>query len=96
MKRRGEDHSDVMRQTKYAVPGSDLGYTNAIPYDEAEDVDKPATYPWEQDSTCPSCGNIGRHFGGVCRYHTGTKTFVVEAKKSELDMTPNPTRARGR
>lgn len=96
-KRSGNDHSDVMRQTRYPIPGSDLGFGTAIPYNEAEDVDAPAAYPWEASSACPSCGHVGRHFAGdPCRMHGGSQTFVVESRKSNLDMAPNPTRARGK
>ncbi len=91
----GNDHADVMRQQKYPMPGTDLGETTAIPYNEASDVDAPGTYPSERESVC-ACGHVGRHFSGECRGHHATKTFVVEAKREELEMPSNPTRARGR
>ena len=44
-KKNGNDHSDVQRQEKYPMPGTDLGMTTAIPYNEAYDVDMPEGSP---------------------------------------------------
>ena len=40
-KKNGFDHADVQRQEKYPMPGTDLGMTTAIPFNEAFDVDLP-------------------------------------------------------
>lgn len=46
MKRRsGNDQCDVARSRKYPMPGTDLGYTNAIPTHEAYDVDMSSGSP---------------------------------------------------
>jgi hypothetical protein len=33
------EHPDVQRQQKYPMPGTDLGETTAIPFNQAHDVD---------------------------------------------------------
>lgn len=73
-----ETHDLSSRQ--YPMPGTDLGTTNAIPFNEAEDVDL---------SGGRQCSwNLGR--GDDC----SNFSYTERGRKMELIPAPNPTRAR--
>lgn len=78
----GNDHADVMRQAKYLMPGTDLGATTAIPFNEAVDVDAPAGRgdPWLNEYML---GKGDRD---------SNKSFVMGEQVETLIPKANPTR----
>ena len=89
------EHADVMRQKQYPMPGTDLGFTNAIPFNEAEDVDESGGhYPGPED-TC-SCGHMGYHsrYNNKHGDHISCFSYTEDRPKEPLEMASNPTRAK--
>jgi hypothetical protein len=82
-KKNGFDHADVMRQAKYPMPGTDLGSTTAIPFNEAVDVDQPGG--------CERFYDKGMHGRGDMY---SNKSFVMGDRPETLIPAANPTRQR--
>ena len=86
MKRKsGNDHADVMRQQRFPLPGTDLGYLNAQPMDFVPDVDLAAC--GHPEGRC-ICGHEGHHYDWEDGHagHMGQHSFAVPkyAKKWEI------------
>ena len=78
MKRTGKVETHDISQRKYPMPGTDLGSTTAIPFNEAYDVDMSG------GSQSEYCLGRGDEYSCFSR--------VVEGCKEDLKPAPNPTR----
>ncbi len=75
------------------MPGTDLVTTNAIPYNQAEDVDDSGGFCQEM---C-ECGHTGRHYSWEGHSgHMAVMSFTEQRPKQPQYPASNPTRARKR
>ena len=85
-----EMHNLSSRQ--YLMPGTDLPMTNAIPFNQAEDVD--------QDGNCDrnhqcECGHVGRHYDWEGHGdHVSNFSYTEARPRRPLVPALNPTRGR--
>jgi hypothetical protein len=78
-KKSGNEHPDVQRQEKYPMPGTDLGLTTAIPFNEAFDVDLSGGFTDAVPGRGDMCSNM---------------SYVMGDRPETLIPAANPTRQR--
>lgn len=97
MKKTGQQSIEThdIRQRRYPVgPESDLGRTNAIPFNQAEDVDDSGGEICGRTGRC-ECGHHGHHYSFEGHEsHMSHFSYTEKRPRRELEFPSNPDRSK--